>query len=130
MACRLTSLESLTLQSSDLNAAMLNDLGVLCRHPCLAHLELIHDRSPGPSLTQLLPQRLTSLRMRNWGSAGHELPLSDMLAGATPANACTIPYIQGPRCHANKRFVVSTVYDPSAPRGAPQRFVAVKVTFL
>ena len=90
--CRLTALSRLTLQTASHNACLLANLGVLCSHPSLVELSLLHYRDPkvgmpaeaAPVLKESLPPRLTSLRMQDWGCVDieNQQPLHEMLKGA------------------------------------------------
>ena len=79
-------MSSLTLQTASHNAAMLADLDGLHSLPSLVDLRLLHHREPGlptaPVLMQRLPERLTSLRMQDWGCRANEQSLNVLLAGA------------------------------------------------
>ena len=65
---------------------MLGDLSALRSLPSLVDLTLLHHREPGlptaPVLEERLPERLTSLRMRDWGCRTAEQSLNVLLAGA------------------------------------------------
>ena len=94
---RLTSLSSLTLQTAGHNAHMLARVSALRRHPSLLQLRLLHHRSAGqpaePPPMQLLPHRLTSLSMHNWGCDTKALHMNEVLAGAKhgPFGAGALP---------------------------------------
>ncbi len=66
---------------------MLADLSGLHWLPGLMDLKLLHHCEPGlptaPVLTERLPERLTSLRMQDWGCRATEQSLNVLLAGAS-----------------------------------------------
>ena len=82
---RLTALRSLTLQTGVHNEHVLADLGALRSHPSLLDLRLLHHREPrlteAPLLEQPLPERLTSLRLHEWGCGTAEQSLNFLVAG-------------------------------------------------
>lgn len=64
---------------------MLSDLRTLRSHPSLLDLRLLHKREPGaitaPVLEQRLPERLTSLRLQDWGCEMTVQSLNSLVAG-------------------------------------------------
>ena len=84
---RLTALRSLTVHTGGHNASTVANLSTLRWHPSLVELTLNHHHAgpkrprPGLGTEELLPHRLTSLRMRGWGCMSCGLPINHMLAG-------------------------------------------------